>query len=83
MEDFSNLIDFGQVLGPEIYLKSYNMPNVVETEYGEADMTDHLNLNLILGIAVLLGFDPYVCTCTQYFDMERIPTLVWLVIQSS
>ena len=42
MEDFLNLIEFGQALGPEIYLKSYNMPNVVEIEYGEADMTDQM-----------------------------------------
>ena len=66
-----------------MFFSSEYMPNVVETEYGEADMTDHLNLNLILGIAALLGFDPRFYTCTQYFDMVRIRTLVWLVIQSS
>ena len=62
------------------------MPNVVEIEYGEADMTNpngNLNLNLILGIAALLGFDPNICTRTQYLDMERIGTLVLLVIEIS
>ena len=57
------------------------MSIVVETECGEADMTDHVNLNLILGIAALLGFDPRFCICTQ--NIERIRTLIWLVIQSS
>jgi len=42
MEGSLNLIEFGQVLGPEICLKSYNTPNVMEIEYGEADMTDQM-----------------------------------------
>jgi len=40
MEGFLNLIELGQSLGPEVYLKSYNMPNVMDVECGEADMTN-------------------------------------------
>jgi len=66
-----NVIQYAKRSGHWVRRSWYDWPN------------GNLNLNLILGIAALFELDPNVCTCTQYLDMERIRTLVLLVVESS
>ena len=65
-----NDMEYASLKGNCVRLSWYDSPN------------GNLNLNRILGIAALTGFEPRVCTWMQYFEIDKIRTLVLFVSAS-